>query len=291
MHLWAISDLHVDHAINREGLRQLPSFGDDWLLIAGDVAESAELLTWALDELSVRFGKVFWTPGNHELWTRRDDPAGRGVERYNRLVDICRSRGCVTPDDPYEIWNGPQDRIVIAPVFTLYDYSFRPPSVSLETCIDWAIQADVVCTDEFLLDTHPHASPIAWCHARVVETERRLEEVVARTSCGTILLSHFPLRRRDAHLPSIPQFELWCGTSLTEDWLDRFRARACIFGHLHRPRSFVENECRFEEVSLGYPGQWRHDLGVAAHLRRLSFPSAAEFAADLGLEELARCPP
>jgi 3',5'-cyclic AMP phosphodiesterase CpdA len=272
--LWAISDLHVEHAVNREAVLSLPSFGDDWLLIAGDVAETGDDLKWALDELSVRFGRLFWTPGNHELWARHTDRTGRGVDRYDRLVRICREHGCVTPEDPFVVWDGHQGRLLVAPIFVLYDYSFRPPSVPLESCVEWAISANVLCTDEVLLDTHPFPNPVAWCHARVAETERRLTQALAGQSCGTILLSHFPLRWCDARLPSMPEFALWCGTRLTEDWPRRFRARVCISGHLHRRRSVVEHGCHFEEVSLGYPAQWRGHLGLGAYLRKIDVAAA-----------------
>ena len=59
-----------------------------------------------------------------------------------------------------------------------------------------------------------------------------------------------------AILPLVPRFSIWCGTTRTEDWHTRFRARAVVFGHLHIPRTFYEDGVAFEEVSLGYPRQW-----------------------------------
>jgi hypothetical protein len=72
-----------------------------------------------------------------------------------------------------------------------------------------------------------------------------------------VLINHFPLRRAHAVLPRIPRFSLWCGTTRTDDWHVRFRARAVIYGHLHIPRTHVEAGVAFEEVSLGYPRQHR----------------------------------
>lgn len=98
----AISDLHVAYPENREivqGLR--PESEDDWLIVAGDVGEFFADIEWALRLLAERFAKVIWSPGNHELWTVRDDPVrARGVERYRMLVDMCRSIGVVTPRTP-----------------------------------------------------------------------------------------------------------------------------------------------------------------------------------------------
>jgi hypothetical protein len=269
MRLWAISDLHVDRPVNREGVRRLPSFGDDWLILAGDVAENGADLQWALSELGARFGKLFWTPGNHELWSRGNSPDGSGLDRYHRLVDICRRAGCVTPEDPYVVWEGSGGRLLIAPVFVLYDYSFRPSALSVAEALAWASDANVMCMDEILLETQPFAGVEAWCRHRVGVTQARLERVVAAHDGETVLVSHFPFRQCDVRLPQMPQFALWCGTRATEDWPRRFHARACIFGHLHVRRSAFEDGSRFEEVSLGYPGQWRPDLGVHSYLREV----------------------
>jgi 3',5'-cyclic AMP phosphodiesterase CpdA len=73
--LLALSDLHVAHPQIREivtGLR--PGSAGDWLLLAGDVGELYPDIEWALRTLRERFATVVWTPGNHELWTRRKDP-------------------------------------------------------------------------------------------------------------------------------------------------------------------------------------------------------------------------
>ena len=65
MRLLAISDLHLAGALNREALAALPEHSDDWLIVAGDVAERLDLVDWALGLLAGRFAKVIWVPGNH----------------------------------------------------------------------------------------------------------------------------------------------------------------------------------------------------------------------------------
>ncbi|GIE78424.1 hypothetical protein Aph02nite_43740 [Actinoplanes philippinensis] len=73
--LFAISDLHVGHPENREIVESLHPDGDgDRLIVAGDVGEMFADVVWALRLLAGRFAKVIWAPGNHELWTPREDP-------------------------------------------------------------------------------------------------------------------------------------------------------------------------------------------------------------------------
>jgi 3',5'-cyclic AMP phosphodiesterase CpdA len=98
----------------------------DWLIVAGDVAEVISEIEWALRVLRDRFPMVIWVPGNHELWTPPHDPVmRRGQARYHHLVDLCRSLGVISPEDVYPVWRGPGGPARIAPLFLLYDYTFR----------------------------------------------------------------------------------------------------------------------------------------------------------------------
>lgn len=256
--LLALSDQHIAHPENRritESLR--PESDDDWLLVAGDVGEMFEDIAWALELLAKRFGKVIWTPGNHELWTHPRDPVTlRGVARYQALVDECRSLGVLTPEDPYPVWHGGAEPVTVAPLFVLYDYSFFAPGTSTkEESLRVAHESGVVCTDEFLLHPDPYPSRDAWCRARVALTEERLAAVDPRY--GTVLVNHYPLVRDPTLVLRHPEFAQWCGTALTADWHLRFRAVAAVYGHLHIPRVTWHDGVRFEEVSIGYPREWR----------------------------------
>ena len=124
--LVAIGDLHVEALENRRFVEELrPLHERDWLIACGDVAETMADIEWALATLARRFEKVVWVPGNHELWTCPADPVQlRGDARYRHLVRYCRGLGIATPEDPYPVWSGPGGPVVVAPLFTLYDYSF-----------------------------------------------------------------------------------------------------------------------------------------------------------------------
>ena len=270
MRLWAISDLHLDRAENLAALTALPAMGADWLVVAGDLANRAALGARGLDLLVERFGRVIWVPGNHELWTlERGDAADRtrGEARYRTWVELCRLRGVLTPEDPYAVWDGPGGPATIAPLFLLYDYSFRPPEVAVEQVLSWAMEEEILPTDEILLHPDPHAGRAAWCAARCAETERRLDAV--DPALPTVLINHWPLRRDLVHIPLVPRFLPWCGTTRTERYHLRFRASVVVNGHLHVRRTLHRDATRFEEVSFGYPRQWAVERGVAGYLRQI----------------------
>lgn len=256
--LLAISDLHIGYRENRRIVEELrPASASDWLLVAGDVSEKVADVEWALRLLAGRFAKVVWVPGNHELWTHPNDPVQlRGEERYRHLVKVCGDLGVVTPEDPYPVWDGPGGPVTVAPLFVLYDYTFRVPGVaSAEEALALAYEKGVVCTDEMFLHPDPHPSRPAWCSARVAETERRL---AARTpGMPTVLVNHYPLVRQPTLVMRHQEFAIWCGTEQTADWHVRFDAQAVVYGHLHIPRTTWHDGVRFEEVSLGYPREWQ----------------------------------
>lgn len=275
--LLAISDLHIGYQENRRIVEELrPASGTDWLLVAGDVSEKVADVEWALRLLSERFAKVVWVPGNHELWTHPGDPVQlRGEERYRHLVKLCGDLGVVTPEDPYPVWDGPGGPVTVAPLFVLYDYTFRMPGVATaEEALALAYDKGVVCTDEMFLHPDPYPSRPAWCSARVAETERRL--AACPPDLPTVLVNHYPLVREPTLIMHHQEFTIWCGTEQTADWHVRFNAHTVVYGHLHIPRTTWHDGVRFEEVSLGYPREWRPRATPPGLLREiLPAPHAA----------------
>ena len=273
LRLWALSDLHISHPGNWNALNEMPALLDDWLLLAGDVSENPGQLDWCFRQLTRKFHRVVWTPGNHELWTRPDARDGlRGVALYNRLVEIARSHGVLTPADPYPLIEHPAGRILIAPLFLLYDYSFRPGHVPADQVIRWAASAHSVCADEVFLHPDPFRDRASWCRSLCQDAVARLASYPV--GLPKVLINHFPLEEELAVLPRVPRFTPWCGTRLTQGWHRRFNACAVVYGHLHMRGTRWLDGVPFQEVSLGYPTQWDARRGIAGYLRkvRLALP-------------------
>lgn len=257
--LLGLSDLHVAFPENRKIVEKLrPESAGDWLLLAGDVGELSGDIEWALRTLSDRFATIVWTPGNHELWTHREDPVQlRGEERYRYLVGLCRSFGVFTPEDPYPVWDGPGGAATIVPLFVLYDYSFLPEGAATkEQGLAYAYRTGIVCSDEAMLHHDPYPSREAWCWARIEATERRLATL--DPALPVIFVNHYPLVREPTRVLRYPEFAQWCGTTRTADWHVRFDTAAVVYGHLHIPRVTWYDGVRFVEVSVGYPREWQH---------------------------------
>jgi predicted phosphodiesterase len=267
LRLLAISDLHVRHPENRDAFACLGHYPSDWLILGGDVCETVEDLKFVLDTATRRFARVCWIPGNHELWTLGSTQP-RGVAKYQAMVDACRAHGVDTPEDPFPIWEGPGGRHVVALLFLLYDYSFRPESVPLTGAVDWALESGVMCADEAYLHPDPYQSRPAWCEARCAQARERLQE--AAREAPLVLVNHFPLRHDLAQVPLHPRFTVWCGTRATQDWHRRYRASVVVTGHLHIPSTRWIDGVRFDEVSFGYPHQrLRGPARIDSYLREI----------------------
>ena len=93
----AVSDVHTDHASNFawcEALAASPSCSSSVLLLAGDVSEKLARFEETLALLSSAFGAVFFVPGNHDLWCRKDGSEGAdSVAKLERLERVCESLG------------------------------------------------------------------------------------------------------------------------------------------------------------------------------------------------------
>ncbi|KAF2763099.1 metallophosphoesteras-like protein [Pseudovirgaria hyperparasitica] len=255
MKLYALGDIHLSYKANIEALQELEPHPEDAMILCGDVGESAEHLEIAFKAATQNFKLVFWVPGNHELYSLPSSSKLRGEAKYKECVWIARKYGILTPEDDFYRWDGEGGPAIICPIFTLYDYSFRPAHISRENAVKWAEEADTVATDEFLLHPDPHPTRDAWCEALVAKFEDKLEEAAAE-GVPLIIINHWPLRQDLVYIPRAPRFIIWCGTTKTENWHTRFNAKVVVSGHLHVPRTDWKSGVRFEECSLGYPRQW-----------------------------------
>lgn len=244
--LWAVADLHAAVRGNSARIDAItPRTSKDWLIVAGDVAERTEVVLHVLYTLRSRFDKVIWVPGNHELFSRSVDK-NRGRAKYNELVAGCRDIDVLTPEDPYAVFAGR----TIVPLFTLYDYSYRPAGMTFDQALASAYDKQVVMTDQFAIA--PFVDIRAWCWDRLAYSVKRL----SRVQGPTILINHWPLVSEPINRLKYPQLSLWCGTRHTQSWAPRYNAEAVIYGHLHMPGVIEVDGVPHIEVSLGYPREW-----------------------------------
>ena len=125
MKVFAISDIHIDFAENRNWLSALSEtdYTEDILILAGDITDIISLQTEAFESLKKRFREVLFVAGNHDLWVMRNGD-GDSLAKYDQLLTIATDCGIRT--DPLHV--GP---LSIVPLQGWYDFSFGEPSDTL----------------------------------------------------------------------------------------------------------------------------------------------------------------
>jgi len=167
--LYAISDIYIGFADNKVAWSKLKRYSGDGLILCGDVGDFAKQLRSAFQRATECFDIVWWCSGNYELYTlpNKFDLDVREERKYQECVDIAREYNVLSLEDEFVVWEGEGDPAIIASIFTLYDYSFRPDDVSLEGVVAWAREKNTEATDEFLLYPDSYSSWQDWCKALV----------------------------------------------------------------------------------------------------------------------------
>jgi hypothetical protein len=238
MRIFAISDLHTDFGANRLLLEPLSAeeYGRDALLVAGDVADDLKTLGETLALLRSRFAQVFFTPGNHELWVRRDDC--NSIAKLFRVLDLCERLDVKT--GPYrlgEVW--------VVPLFSWYCADFDPEASDEEAELEaWA---------DFHFCRWPTrvASPAEYLLAMNAPRVKSYDGPV-------ISFSHF-LPRRDLLPPTerlrfkgLPKVS---GCWSLEQQIRSINSLTHVFGHSHINCDMLIEGVRYIQNALRYPSE------------------------------------
>jgi len=257
--LWAISDIHVDFDVNAEFIEDIASSRQpsDGLIVAGDVSHDLNRLTAVLRSLKRSFGKVFFIPGNHDLWLRdKKDPSPDCLAKLNRILEICRELDVrFTPD----VFESGDRACWIVPMFSWYrpDFSAElpgPPGPPGPIDPDAAL-ADLpegVCMDEHYCRWPERLADPGGFLLDLNESVLRIPE----DGYPVISFSHF--LPRPELLPAgrdlaSRAFAKFAGDRRLDGQIKRLGSSLHIFGHSHESREEVWEGVKYLQNSLGYP--------------------------------------
>ncbi|MGF1528184.1 MAG: metallophosphoesterase [Candidatus Competibacterales bacterium] len=261
MRIVALADIHSDFAANSAWLEALSSEDHqrDVLILAGDVSHDLDVLLRVLEGLTRRFARVFFTPGNHDLWltpgdSRSGEASSDSWHKLQRLLRECRRLGVGVK--PERLGRG-DDAVWIVPLLGWYakavdDHSlYRPLAGEDPRAMAWWSDSHRIhwpgdmCPAQGLLALNP---PLPDDGAPVITFSHFLPR-------GELLTQGWPPAPRATGRGTRPRFNfsLVAGTTLLDAALRRRRALLHVYGHQHRDRRRLLDGVLYVSHCLGYP--------------------------------------
>ena len=240
MRVFAISDLHLDYAANREWLQQVPlhDYNDDLLILAGDVSDRLALLEEAFRTLVARFATVLYVPGNHDLWINRERMHS-SFEKLDAVREAAHEHGVCT-----SIFRHAD--LAIVPLLGWYDYSFGPADDYLKAAwadyraCHWPGYDDAALTAFFTTRNPSASSPLLQGAKQVLSFSHFLPRI-------DLMPERIPVKHRKIY-PVL-------GTTTLDTQLRDLGARTHVYGHSHVNRRVTLDGVTYVNNAFGYPSE------------------------------------
>jgi predicted phosphodiesterase len=236
MRLVAISDVHTDFRENLLLLERLSDaqYQDDVLILAGDISNRCAMIRSTLALLRAKFRAVFYVPGNHELWVRKEPYTS--VDKFFQIQELCETLGIHTqPAQIGGVW--------IVPLLSWYQASFDVDnSGDVRELSGWA--------DFYRCRWPPGVEEVA-------EFFLSMNQPHLKSYDGPVIsLSHF-VPRRDL-LPATDRLRFKglpkvAGCHGLDEQIRQLKSCIHIFGHSHISCDRVIDGVRYVQNPLRYP--------------------------------------
>lgn len=266
MSIYAWSDIHVDFPQNLEIIQSVSStnFRKDTLIVAGDVSDRLDRLKAALSSLRSSFEQVFFVPGNHDLWTRKDDFAC-SIEKHLHIQEMCAALGVMT--EPAKIPLENNTAVWIVPLLSWYS----KPEEGADSLFVKKVGEDPSL--KMWMDNYRVKWPSLSEQTPAEYFALQNEQYIVDYDAPVISFSHF-LPNRNVIFPNeIPAGELGpfendphpafnftrvAGTSKLQDQIVRLGSKIHFYGHQHRNKIKPVGSVTYISHCMGYPGEDRY---------------------------------
>jgi predicted phosphodiesterase len=246
MRVFVVSDPHIDYPPNRQWLADLSHHNhvDDILILGGDVTDDLQLLEQCFADLSAKFFKVLFVPGNHDLWVKRCK-TNNSIEKYQLICQMAAK---------YDISMEPfhHGSVSIVPLLSWYDFSFAQPCEKLNqlwmdfrACV-WPDNMQVKdITEYFLALNEVHLHSVACKESLPAEhTLISFSHFLPRID----LMPHFVPAAYHYLYPAL-------GSDLLEKQVRQLNPDIHIYGHSHLNRNVLIDGITYINNAFGYPSE------------------------------------
>ncbi|NJK88157.1 MAG: hypothetical protein HC923_01360 [Myxococcales bacterium] len=264
MRIASVSDLHLDHAANRELMPRLAQCihdgGADLVVIAGDVSHRDEWIEKAVRAFSVAAPAVAFIPGNHDLWETPSpvDTWRRYRVHLRQLVES--AGGWYLPAAPWT-----RGDVAVAGTCGWYDHGFLLPpyrdlmSVERERTKQlgrhqWSDAKFV----KFFAEDGRDMSDVEVTTIMIRELSEQLETLQHNPAISKVLVAthHLPFDEVVFRTGTLPWefFNSFMGSPRIGEAMLRYdKVRDIVYGHTHLGRDVTVSGRRVRGTPLGYP--------------------------------------
>jgi len=239
--VYVMSDLHYDHKKNDEWVNNIDEFmfQEDVLVVAGNVADTLKALVRCLRALKMKFRRVFFTPGNHEMWIHPSEVKKYpdSIAKFNAIMDVCDELGV-------DVFPAPiAEDCYIVPLFSWYNAEydegdpFPDPKLSFDSHCRWPMNADQEIWRFFLQLNKLHL-------------ELPYE--------GTVIsFSHFLPRHGLPFDRAVPKIAKVMGCEELDEQIrsPTLRSRLHVFGHARKKHAKADDGIMYVSHPLGYENE------------------------------------
>jgi len=261
MRIFAISDIHVDFQDNQKWIDAVSEidYKEDVLLLAGDVCHHFYRLQETLLQLRGKFHRLFFVPGNHDLWLRGES-FKNSMEKFEAIIVFCKKNDISMNPDTI-------NNISIVPLFSWYtspedgeDSLYWPKPGEDENNRMWS--------DRFF---------IKWPNSNFPKSASQYfyelnSELISEKYSGTVIsMSHF-IPRKEMMFSQYPpmldperikkfdrspefNFSRVAGSELIEKQIRQVGSKLHVYGHQHINRDREIDGIRYAAHCLGYPNE------------------------------------
>ncbi|XP_067657889.1 uncharacterized protein [Haliotis asinina] len=278
--VFAISDLHVDHRENMDIVQQWSplDYENDALIVAGDVTDSLPLLQQTLQHLQQVFYRVYYVPGNHELWVRKPELEKDSISKFHQIMTLCNEIGVGTK--PESLCISHMAAVWIVPLFSWYSTPEDDPEDSLYMAPKNPVSEDK--SHLLWMDNHMCIWPSSKETRSKYFADLNSQTCSKQYSDPVISFSHF-LPRADLIKPSDKEladietdrkrlglesaieahkkgritprsfnFTRYAGCRVLEAQIRQIGSSVHVFGHQHRNKDRTVDGVRYVSHCLGY---------------------------------------
>eukprot|EP00445_Apocalathium_hangoei_P019407 CAMPEP_0203894456 /NCGR_PEP_ID=MMETSP0359-20131031/37415_1 /ASSEMBLY_ACC=CAM_ASM_000338 /TAXON_ID=268821 /ORGANISM="Scrippsiella Hangoei, Strain SHTV-5" /LENGTH=1742 /DNA_ID=CAMNT_0050816759 /DNA_START=62 /DNA_END=5288 /DNA_ORIENTATION=- len=234
--IFTVSDVHIGQPGAMDWAKAISrhTFQNDVLLVAGNVADTIRQLRFGLSVLRSKFRRVFFTPGNHELWVHpseaRTFPCS--ISKFLAILELCEELSMdVLPA-------AVSDGLFVVPLFSWYTAEFdehdpHPGKYVFDTLCKWT-HMDEEKVWKFFLQLNQQFLDLPL-----------YGEVVT--------FSHFLPRRSLPYSRAIPGELKAIGCAALDEQLRAARSRAHVYGHTSVRHVATEEGVTYIQNALGGP--------------------------------------